>query len=498
MKSLHISSCGEKGYISRGLHKPMSPYTVMMLLVVFFTPVVCWLFSLTQREHRVPLKQMATEFHENRYYLHIIGYLAIVQLKSVTDLLNEPIKSEVGHWTDLVYSIEGEFTKSIQDFFLNDLLTTVLNFHYLFIYLFLIYVTTVYFAYTGDRDMTDKVTMNYLLIYALAVPYYLFFNVEVTSSWIPGMEALLYHDGAYSVFYATHDPLDNAVPSLHIAIPFGILMLNYLHVKETGGKLKDWRHYNYHMFILINTILFIFSILYLGIHWFVDIPLGMLIGGIGALFIHHLQPRMRNNHGSFFKGIDKIKARKHALIEGTIALVMFTLILMAINVQTENSEDRVSFRLGPEDSTYEIIQELKYGDEVNSTVKNLDDSLMLEIVYINVEDSAKAMENGSIDWQYLTTLGDHYVINPGQEIYLTTDTPLFYHLIVMHNPSNSNDILEVSIVNDYHDDQMWKAIILSIPSLWMTAFVIHRLQRLKLNGKSFVDSSPSHIWLEQE
>ena len=61
-----------------------------------------------------------------------------------------------------------------------------------------------------DRDMTDKVTLNYLLIYALAVPYYLFFNVEVTSSWIPGMESLLYHEGWYSVFYATHDPLDNA------------------------------------------------------------------------------------------------------------------------------------------------------------------------------------------------------------------------------------------------------------------------------------------------
>ena len=39
--------------------------------------------------------------------------------------------------------------------------------------------------FRGDRDMTDKVTLNYLLIYAL-VPYYLFFNVLVTSSWIPG------------------------------------------------------------------------------------------------------------------------------------------------------------------------------------------------------------------------------------------------------------------------------------------------------------------------
>ncbi len=477
----------------------MSPYSIMMLLIVLFTPVVCWLFSIRQKEHRISFSNWAREFHEKRYYLHAMGYLVIIKWKAITDLLNEPIKSETGHWTDFIYSIEGEFTKWVQDFFQNDLLTDILNFHYLFIYLFLIYVTTVYYAYTGDRDMTDKVTLNYLLIYALAVPYYLFFNVEVTSSWIPGMEALLYHDGAYTVFYATHDPLDNAVPSLHVAIPFGILVLNYLHVKEKGGKMRDWRHYYYHVFILINTVLFCFSILYLGIHWVTDIPLGMIVGGIGALFIHHLQPRLRNDHGSFFEGMNKLKIKKHVIYEGVIALVMFTLILMAINVQVENSEDRASFRLGPEDSTYEIIQELEYGNSVNSTVKNLDSNLVLEVVYISVEDSAKAMQNGSIDWDYLTTLGSHYTVQPGQEIYLQTDTYLIYNLIIMHNPSTGDgDVIEVSVVNDYHDDQMWMAIILSIPSLWITAFVIHRLQRLKANKRSLLDSSPSHLWLEEE
>ena len=112
--------------------------------------------------------------------------------------------------------------------------------------------------------------------------------------------------------------------------------------------------------------------MYLGIHWFIDIPLGLLIGGVGALFIHHLQPRLRNDYGSFFKGFNKLKIRRHAIVEGAITLVMFTLILMAVNVQVENSDDRVSYRLGPEDSAYDIIQELKYGDVVTSNIKNLD------------------------------------------------------------------------------------------------------------------------------
>ena len=69
--------------------------------------------------------------------------------------------------------------------------------------------------------MTDKVTLNYLLIYALAVPYYLFFNVE---SLLLGFQewrhcyTMMVH---IPCFYATHDPLDNAVPSLHVVIHLG-------------------------------------------------------------------------------------------------------------------------------------------------------------------------------------------------------------------------------------------------------------------------------------
>ena len=244
----------------------VSPYWVMMGIILLLTPAICWLFTLHRKEMRTPLSKIGDMIHNQRYYLHTMGYIVIIIWKGATDKLNEPIKYATGHWTDWVYAIEGEPTLWIQQTFENTTLTSFLNFHYLFIYLFLIYVTTVYYAYTGERDMTDKVTLNYLLIYAIAVPYYLFFNVEVTSSWIPGMKALLYHDGIYTAFYVSHDPLDNAVPSLHVAIPFGILLLNWMHCRERGIRLRDWDHWRYHVFILANTILFIFTILYLGIH----------------------------------------------------------------------------------------------------------------------------------------------------------------------------------------------------------------------------------------
>ena len=110
------------------------------------------------------------------------------------------------------------------------------------------------------------------------------------------MDALLYQDGWYTVFYALHDPLDNAVPNLHGDSIWDI-DAELPPCQRAGWNRREWRHWPYHLFVLMNTALFIFTILYLGIHWVVDIPLGVLIGGIGALFIHHLQPRLRNDYG---------------------------------------------------------------------------------------------------------------------------------------------------------------------------------------------------------
>ena len=372
-----------------------SPYWVMMGMILLLTPLICWVFTLHRKELRTPLGKVGQMIHDQRYYLHIMGYVVIIVWKSLTDKLNEPIKAQTGHWTDLVYAIEGEPTLWVQQTFESAGLTAVLNFHYLFIYLFLIYVTTVYYAYTGERDLTDKVTLNYLLIYAIAVPYYLFLNVEVTSSWIPGMNALLYHDGLYSAFYVSHDPLDNSVPSLHVAIPFGILLLNWLHCREQGIRMREWAHYRYHMFILINTVLFCFTILYLGIHWIVDIPLGMLVGGIGAMFIHQVHPRLRNGHGGVFAGFTGRKWTRHIVVEGLVTVLLVLMLITAVNHQEERVDERVSFRLGPGDVTYEVIQPIDQGETVDVVVTNLDEHESLHLLLVISEDAVPAMANGT-------------------------------------------------------------------------------------------------------
>ncbi len=478
----------------------LNPYWTMMGIILILTPLTCWFFTLDQKERRTPFGRISRVIHEQRYYLHILGYLVIIRWKSLTDKLNEPMKSSTGHWTDWVYAIEGDLTLWVQEVFSNALLTDILNFHYLFIYLFLIYITTVYFAYVGERDMTDKVTLNYLLIYAIAVPYYLFFNVEVTSSWIPGMDALLYHDGWYAEFYATHDPLDNAVPSLHIAIPFGIILLNWLHVRERGMKMKEWAHYRYHVFIVANTILFAFTILYLGIHWLVDIPLGMAVGAIGALFIHHVQPRMRNDHGKMFEGVDRKKVMRHVLVEGCVGLLLLVGIFGAVAYQEAEVDDRVSFRLGEGDTTYEIIQKMDYGETIEVEVSNVGQEGVLHVTAMQLQASLDAMKGDGIDWQMLVDeAGGELLLEPGESETLILNRSSIWHLVFIHNPVDSGaEVIEVKIVNHYPDDSMFRAFLLSLPSLWMTGFVIHRLVRLKMSGQPLISSLPSYKWRDNE
>ena len=77
----------------------MSPYWVMMGIILILTPVICWAFTLGREHTRTPLSKAFSVIHEKRYYLHALGYIFIIKWKSMTDDLNEPIKTRTGNWT---------------------------------------------------------------------------------------------------------------------------------------------------------------------------------------------------------------------------------------------------------------------------------------------------------------------------------------------------------------------------------------------------------------
>jgi hypothetical protein len=113
-------------------------------------------------------------------------------------------------------------------------------------------------------------------VYILAVPFYLFFNVRVTGDYIPMMDTIAYDlTPEIHNWFTQIDPFTNGMPSLHIGLPFAI-WLTY----ELWDEDNRWIIFR--RALVVYIALTGFAILYLGIHWVLDILGGIIIGGIAV------------------------------------------------------------------------------------------------------------------------------------------------------------------------------------------------------------------------
>jgi len=127
-------------------------------------------------------------------------------------------------------------------------------------------------------------------VYILAVPFYLFFNVRVTGDTIPEMQTLAYTlTPEIADWFRRIDPFTNGMPSLHIGIPFAVWLCL--------TRFDDDRRWNrYRHTVFAYTALTAFTIIYLGIHWFMDIIGGMLVAGAAV----SMADRTSNTWWKFF------------------------------------------------------------------------------------------------------------------------------------------------------------------------------------------------------
>ena len=173
--------------------------------------------------------------------------------------------------TPWIYAIEGDLVLHIQQFFEAQWLTVTLTHFYVAGFMFICYVSVFYFAYFDDRWMADRVTLTIAWVYILAIPFYLFFNVRVTGAYIPEMQTLAYSlNPEISDWFRRIDPFTNCMPSLHIGIPYAV----WLCIKRFD---HDERWALYRKIVFVYVLLTAFTIVYLGIHWIIDIAGGMIV-----------------------------------------------------------------------------------------------------------------------------------------------------------------------------------------------------------------------------
>ena len=448
---------------------PFGPYETVMGVILLTT--IPFQRALTRDEPgmRVPFSDLLTEIREKGYKWHISVYLLMYVFKAFIDQHNEAIKPRVGGYTHYVHGLEGEVTLWVQETFRSDLLSDLLSFHYLFVYLFLIWFSPMYYILSRDEVMADKAVLNYFVAYILAVPLYLFFNVEVTSSFIPGMDALMYHESWNLFFFTEVDPLDNGFPSLHVGIPLGLLIINRLHVRGQGIEISEWRHREFDLFVAINVPIYLFSIQYLGIHWISDVIPGVILALVCALFSHTIQPKLRTLGEN---GIGSLIPTKRVSYMAGIFSVFGTIILLAVVVDGPGTDDQTpTMRVGAGDVNLDVIEVHSLWHPVELEVVNVGDEVV-EVLVIHREMVEEHANDGRIDWSALNSDGASS-LGPGDFLREEVETPSVSdgHYVLVTNQGD-NGIGEVRITIKYVDEGLlWTALFSSIPAFAIIGMV---------------------------
>jgi len=208
-----------------------------------------------------------------RYWAHMIVVFSVYLWKDLLDGLDRVLMANTQlDMTFLVYAIEGETVLWVQEGLRSEFLDVFMTHFYVMGFMITTFSSFIYPIYFDDRYMADRVSLSMFWVYILAIPFYLFLNVKVTGNYVEGMETIAYDlTPEIHNWFNRIDPFTNGMPSLHIGLPFAIWLS--MHKWDEDGRWERFRTYLV-LFIALTSV----AIVYLGIHWFVDIIGGMAIG----------------------------------------------------------------------------------------------------------------------------------------------------------------------------------------------------------------------------
>ena len=207
-----------------------------------------------------------------RYWAHMIVVFSVYLWKDLLDGMDRVLMASTKlDMTPYVYAIEGDIVLWVQQEMRNAALDQMLTHFYVMGFMTATFASFLYPIYFDDRHMADRVSLSMFWVYIIAIPFFLFFNVGVTGDHIPAMQTIAYDlTPEIHNWFTRIDPFSNGMPSLHIGLPFAI----WLTMQRWD---EDGRWVNYRNFLIVFMLVTAFSIIYLGIHWIVDIIGGMAV-----------------------------------------------------------------------------------------------------------------------------------------------------------------------------------------------------------------------------
>ncbi|HHH80293.1 MAG TPA: phosphatase PAP2 family protein, partial [Thermoplasmatales archaeon] len=225
---------------------------------------------------RKRFREVLDYFVKYRFYLLLIFVIVALHLLEV-NLVDGYTTSLVGRdFASLFESLEGDtvFWFSLH---WSPVLLLFFVIIYLVVYPFTLWFSPLLFVFSGEKNALRSLAYGLVVIYILSLPFYLFFPVtnvythynlsSALNNVIPSVE---------NFFYATTTH-NNCFPSLHVAMALLIAKSSSL----TSNK-------RYRFFTLFCAILVIASVIYLSIHWLIDVLGGVIVFLVAAVVIDYV------------------------------------------------------------------------------------------------------------------------------------------------------------------------------------------------------------------
>jgi membrane-associated phospholipid phosphatase len=205
------------------------------------------------------------------YILIIAGVVGFHLLE--VNLIDPHVTNWVGYdFANTIQSLEGDTV-----FWFSQNWNTVLVYFFVIIYIavypFTLWFSPLYFLLNNHKKAMKTLAYGLLLIYLIALPFYLFLPItNVYTFYNAGSALENVIPGVEQFFYST-TTMNNCLPSLHTAMT---ILIAYS-VSLTGNK--KFTYFSY--FVMITVII---SVIYLSIHWLTDVIAGAILS-TGVIFI---------------------------------------------------------------------------------------------------------------------------------------------------------------------------------------------------------------------
>lgn len=290
-----VRALGDLGFRS----PPIAAYTVLLL-----SPIVMeGLYPRLRRLGGPRFKAAIENLHANAPYLIAIGTtMLVMRIENVYDL---DLTAALGlDWTPHVEAVEGDLVARMQAWMRQVPLDLFFVFIYVTVYALYHVVAMVGFAATGRGAMVRRFTVAWVLVYAIALPFYMFAPVNETWTTNPAYGCYGSYAGPFGDFSTategilndacgTDDGLvlaiasiNNCWPSLHNAFAWTLPMLLWR---------SGWRRAAGGTGVLAAMITV--STVYLGIHWLIDVAAGValawLVTWVAVRVDYRLDHRLR-------------------------------------------------------------------------------------------------------------------------------------------------------------------------------------------------------------